>query len=96
LPGYVGDLEGVHNAIAEFEEIRRHDAWAEIDYLYFFAKALLFAGALEEALDYVDRMVKVRGPYIYLRISADPALDPLRDHPRYLALKADYEAWAAN
>ena len=40
-------------------------------------------------------MVEVRGPYIYLRLSIDPAFDQVREHPRYLALKADYEAWAA-
>ena len=96
LPGYVGDLDGVRSTIAAFEEIRQPDAWAEVDYLYFYAEALLFAGAPEEALDYVDRMVEVRGPYIYLRLSIDPAFDTVRDHPRYLALKADYEAWAAN
>jgi len=95
LPGYVGDLDGVRNAIAAFEESRRPDAWADVDYLFAYAQALLRAGAPEEALDYVDRLVKVRGPYIYLRLSIDPAFDKVREHPRYLALKADYEAWAA-
>jgi len=96
LPGYVGDLDGVRNTIAAFEESRRPDAWAEIDYLNAYTNALLRAGAPDEALDYMDRMVKVRGPYIYLRLSIDPAFDKVRDHPRYLALKADYEAWAAD
>jgi len=96
LPGYVGDLDGVRNVIAAFEESRRPDAWAEDDILHAYANALLWAGAPEEALDYVDRMVKVRGPYIYLRLSIDPAFDKVRDHPRYLALIAEYEAWAAN
>jgi len=96
LPGYVGDLDGVRDTMAAFEESRRPDAWAEVDYLNAYAKALLWAGAPDEALDYVDRMVKVRGPYIYLRLRIDPAYDKVRDHPRYLALKADYEAWAAN
>ena len=96
LPGYVGDLDGVREAIAAFEESRRADAWAEVDYLNAYAVALLRAGAPEEALDYVDRMVAVRGPYIYLRLSVDPAFDPVREHPRYLALKAEYEAWAAS
>ena len=94
LPGYVGDLDGVRKAIAEFEESRRPDAWAEIDYLNAYASALLWAGAPEEAFDYMDRMVEVRGPYIYLQLSVDPAFDEVRDHPRYLALKAEYEAWA--
>ncbi len=96
LPGYVGDLDGVRDAIATFEETRRPDAWAEIDYLIAYASALLRAGATDEALDYVDRMVEVRGPYVYLRLSIDQAFDGVREHPRYLALKVDYEAWAAN
>lgn len=96
LPGYLGDLDGVRDVIAAFEESRRPDAWAEIDYLGVYANALLRAGAPEEALDYVDRVVELRGPYIYLRLSVDPTFDPVRDHPRYLALKADYEAWAAD
>lgn len=96
LPGYVGDLDGVRNTIATFEESRRPDAWAEVDYLHMYASALLYAGAPEEAFDYADRMVNDRGPYIYLRLSIDPAFDKVREHPRYLALKANYEAWAAN
>ena len=96
LPGYVGDLDGVRSAIAEFEDSRRPDAWAEIDYLRAYARALLRAGAPDEALDYVDRMVEIRGPYIYLHLSIDPAFDSVREHPRYLALKAAYEAWAAD
>jgi TolB-like protein len=96
LPGYVGDLDGVRSAIAAFEESRRPDAWAEDDYLRAYAQALMRAGAPDEALDYVDRMVEIRGPYIYLPLSIDPAFDTVREHPRYLALKAAYEAWAAN
>jgi serine/threonine-protein kinase len=96
LPGYVGDLDGVRSAIAESENNRRPDAWAEIDYLRACAEALLRAGAPDEALDYVDRMVEIRGPYVYLHLSIDPTFDGVREHPRYLALKAAYEAWAAD
>jgi TolB-like protein len=96
LPGYVGDLDGVRKTIAAFEETRSPDAWAEVDYLQAYASALLWADApADEALDYVDRMVEIRGPYIYLPLSIEPAFDAVRDHPRYLALKAKYEAWAA-
>ena len=40
--------------------------------------------------------VEANGAGEILRLSIDPAFDTVRDHPRYLALKADYEAWAAN
>jgi TolB-like protein len=96
LPGFLGDLDGVRNSIADFEANQRPDAWAEIDYLMQFARALLSAGDIKGALDYVDRMVEVRGPYIYLRLSIYPAFDTVREHPRYLKLKSEYEAWAAN
>jgi TolB-like protein len=96
LPGYLGDLDGVRSAIAEFEANKRPDAWAEIDYLWYFANALLSAGDIDGAMDYVDRMVAVRGPYIYLRLSIDPGFDKVREHPRYLKLKSEYAAWAAN
>ena len=95
LPGYVGDLDGVREVIAAFEESRQPDAWAEVDYLRSYAIALLWAGAPEDALDYVDQLVNVRGPYIYLRLSVEPVFDKVRNHPRYLALQAEYEAWAA-
>ena len=95
LPGYVGDLDGVRDVIAAFEASRQPDAWAEVDYLRSYAIALLWAGAPEEAFDYVDQLVNVRGPYIYLRLSVEPVFDKVRNHPRYLALQAEYEAWAA-
>ena len=95
LPGYIGDLDGVREVIAAFEESRQPDAWAEVDYLRSYAIALLWAGAPEDALDYVDQLVNVRGPYIYLRLSVEPVFDKVRNHPRYLALQAEYEAWAA-
>ena len=96
LPGYVGDLDEVREVIAEFEANRRPDAWAETQYLEAYARALAWAGDPEAALDYMDRFVEVRGPYVYLPLSIDPAFDSLREHPRYLALKTSYEAWAAD
>jgi pentatricopeptide repeat protein len=96
LPGYVGDLDEVREVIARFEATQRPDAWAEIDYLVDCARALARAGDFEAAFDYIDRMISVRGPYIYLRTSIDPAFDKLRKHPRYVTLRTNFEAWAAS
>lgn len=95
LPGYVGDLDGVRAAIAEMEATQPPDAWAEIDYQTAIARALTQAGDAEGAMDYVDRMVKSRGLFVYLPASIDPAFDPIRQHPRYLELKSQYEASVA-
>ncbi|MDH4055363.1 MAG: hypothetical protein OEW73_07385 [Gammaproteobacteria bacterium] len=94
LPGYAGDLNGVRAAIADLEMNQRPDAWAEIDYQTAIARALNVAGDPEAALDYIDRMVETRGPFVYLPISIDPAFDTLRTHPRYLKLKSNFEVWA--
>ena len=94
LPGYVGDLDEVRAAIADLEANQRPDAWAEPDYQTAIARALNQAGDPEAALDYLDRLVKARGPHVYLAISIDPAFDTLRKHPRYLKLRTNYEAWA--
>ena len=96
LPGYAGDLDGVRAAIADLEANQRPDAWAEIDYQTAIARALNQAGDSEAAMDYIDRMVEARGLFVYLPISIDPAFDTLRQHPRYLKVKAEYEAWAAS
>lgn len=95
LPGYVGDLAGVRKAIAGLEATQPPDAWAEIDYMTVIARALAQAGDPEAAMDYVDRMVRARGLFVYLPTSIDPAFDPIREHPRYLELKARYEASVA-
>jgi TolB-like protein len=95
LPGYVGDLDGVRAAIAELEAKQKPDAWAEMDYQTVIARALTQAGDPEAAMDYLDRIVKARGLFIYLAVSIDPAFDPIREHSRYLELKSQYEASVA-
>lgn len=95
LPGLLGDLEGVRAALADFEARHRPDAWAELRHLPMFARALIRAGDVEAGFDYVDQLVERRAPWVYLMFTIDPAFDTVRDHPRYRALKANYEAWAA-
>ncbi len=95
LPGMLGDLAGVRDAIADLEANQRPDAWAQPDYFIEIARALIRSGEIDEALDYVDRIVEQFGPHVYFRLSIDPAFDDARNHPRYLELKALAEAWTS-
>ena len=93
LPGMLGDLEGVRAAEADFLDNARRDAWGSRSPHSSLAKAFARAGDPERALHYLERMVETYGPHTYLEFSSDPGLDSLRDHPRFLALKAGYENW---
>ena len=94
LPGLLGDLDGVRAALADFEANYRPDAWAEERFRRSFAAALINAGDPDGAFDQLDRLVRARGPWVFPMLSIDPAFDPVREDPRYLALQADYRAWA--
>jgi len=95
LPGLMGDLDGVRAAIDDYHANAKPDAWQEGDVFLRFASALVRAGDPDTAFVYLDRTVERFGPWIYLPVSTDVALDPIRDDPRYLQLKSDYQAWAA-
>ena len=95
LPGLMGDLDGVRAAIDDYHANTKPDAWQEGDVFLRFASALVRAGDPDTAFVYIDRTVDRFGPWIYLPLSTDVALDPIRDDPRYLQLKSDYQAWAA-
>ncbi len=47
-------------------------------------------------MHYLETIAATFGPASYLRFSIHPGLDAVRERPRYLALKAAYEAYAAN
>lgn len=96
LPGLMGDLEGVRKAVADFESHAPRDEWAKPHIYLDFARAFLRSGDIETAFAYVDRMVAVRGPWIFVWLSNDVTFDPFREHPRYLSLQSDFESWAGS
>ena len=53
------------------------------------------AGDADAAFEYIDRLNDKLGPWTFAQLSLHTAMDPLHDDPRWQALKADYEAWAA-
>jgi hypothetical protein len=91
----LGDLEGVRAAERDFLANAPRDEYDRVSIYPDFCRAFLRAGDRERAAHYLDEAVKASGPWLYLRVAVDPAFDALRDHPRYLALKASYETWAA-
>jgi len=55
--------------------------------------ALAIAGAPERAFDEIERQMNEFSPSHFSRIAMSIDYDGLRDHPRYLELKARYDAW---
>ncbi|MBT8068774.1 MAG: hypothetical protein KJO09_16135 [Gammaproteobacteria bacterium] len=96
LPGLLGDLDGVRAAARDYEQNAAPDAIYDLLRHQAIADAFARAGDPDTAFDYVDRVIEVAGPPRYLALSINSAFDDVRDHPRYLALQAKYEVWAAN
>jgi tetratricopeptide (TPR) repeat protein len=96
LPGLMGDLAGVRAAVLDFEANVKPDTWAERDNFLAIARGFANAGDAASAFNYMEKLAKRFGPSAYLQFTTLPAFDILRDQPRYLALKTNYEAWAEN
>ena len=96
LPGMLGDLDGVRAAEKDWVSNAVRDAWAESGVRIALAVAFARAGDAEHALDHLDEITSLIGPVSYLDFSNSPGLDSLRQHPRYLALKAAHQRWVRN
>jgi TolB-like protein len=95
LPGLLGDLEGVRAAEQDYLENSPRDVYASIDIRRELAVAFARAGDPERALDHLEAVAGLSGPNAWLRFSIEPGLDALHGHPRWRALEANYERWAA-
>jgi TolB-like protein len=93
LPGMLGDLEGVRAAEADYLKNARRDVWGSRGTHRSLAIAFARAGDPERALHYLELLVATFGPHKFLWFAPEPGLDSLREHPRFLALKAAQEAW---
>ena len=95
LPGLMRDLVGVRAAVEDFEANAAPDAFADLKRHYEIAVAFERAGDRDAAFEYLSKITRLVGPSQYLSIKVDPDFDGVRDDPRYLEMKANYEAWAA-
>jgi TolB-like protein/Tfp pilus assembly protein PilF len=79
--GRAGDLAGAAAAIAEL------DHFAETAFVSAYDRALIYAGLgdIPTSLDWLEKAFEERS-YWLIYIQFDPALDPLRDTPRFVTL----------
>ena len=95
IPGLLGDLATVRALAKDYENNAPDDAMTALTQFGDLAEAFARCHQLEQAIDYLDIMRELMGPHIYLLIRMDPGMDNLREHPRYLAYKNEYDIWAA-
>lgn len=94
IPGLLKDLDAVNALAADYESNAPDDAMIALTQLGDFAEAFARCGEPDRAMDYIDRMRGLMGPHIYLLLKIEPGLDSVRDHPRYIKYRTEYEQWA--
>jgi len=95
IPSLLGDKKAVEILAESYETQAPDDALIALTHLGELAESFARLGEFDKAMDYAERMRDMTGPHIYLLLRMEPGFDALREHPRYLKLKADYETWNA-
>lgn len=95
IPGFLGDLDRVEALAQSYENSFSKDAMSAISAYSDMAEAFARAGAPDRAMDHLDIVRANTGPYIYAVYSGQQSLESLRDFPRFIEFKAEYEAWFA-
>lgn len=96
LPGLMGDIEAVREAVNQFEANAKLDQWGTIYHYHAIASAFLQCGDNESALTYLEKLSVIFGPCAYLLMSITPLYALLHNQPRYQALKRDCEHWQSS
>ncbi len=79
---HVARLAGGYDAFNPDDKLRALTDYGNI------AEAYIHLGDFEAAMDYIEKMEALTGPHIIRVLEYDPMVAPLRNHPRYQALKA--------
>ena len=95
IPGLLGDKTRVIEMAESFEVSAPDDALAALTAMGEIAEAFARIGELDKAMDYAERMRDMTGPHMFLLHQMEPGFDNLRQHPRYLKMKTEYENWDA-
>ncbi|WP_026942820.1 hypothetical protein [Hellea balneolensis] len=94
IPGFLGDKATVEKLAVTYEQEAPDDALAALTQLGELAESFARLGEADRAMDYAERMRDMTGPHMFLLHRMEPGLDNVRDHPRYLKMEEEYEAWA--
>ena len=93
LPWLRHDVEGIHQAVKDFESQPTKDRFFELQVIPTIAAAYAIAGETELALDFLERYRAM--PWMFAQVTINPYFDAIREHPRYQVLKTGYETWKA-
>jgi len=95
IPGLLKDAAAIDALVDIYEQTESNDAMAALTHLSDIAEAFLRVDKPDRALDYVEKVIALVGPHIYLVYAQDPTFRPILGHPRFKKIKIEYEAWQA-
>jgi len=88
------DKDGVYAAEQDYLSNASTDAYIDLDRMVYFSTLFAIVGETDKAFDYLEKNIKAVGsPVSFSELQVDPSFDNLRTHPRYLAIKSDYDKW---
>jgi TolB-like protein/Tfp pilus assembly protein PilF len=93
LPGLMKDLQGVKEAVKDFESKAKRDEWGALYHYHEIACAFTRCGDVESALEYLEKLMLSFGPASYLPMSIIPFYKDLHQTRKYKSFKIAYKSW---
>jgi hypothetical protein len=95
LDAFLGNLSAAREGAEALRKNPPKDRFWIVDFAPYLVSAYARIGEPEAAFDLVEQAMDQFSPVHFVSVSNDPVFDPYREHPRYRALNARYEAWKA-
>jgi tetratricopeptide (TPR) repeat protein len=95
LPGLMQDLQAVKEAVNDFESNAKRDEWGVLYHYHEIACAFSRCNDIDNALEYLEKLMLSFGPVSYLKMSIIPFYRNLHETPKYKSFKMAYEKWQA-
>lgn len=96
LPGLMQDLEGVKEAVSDYESNAKRDEWGALYHYHEIACAFSRCNDIDSALEYLEKLMVSFGPVSYLTISIIPFYKNLHEKPKYKSFQAAYQKWQSH